>query len=175
MPLIKQLPPTPKPPFQCFHPDKKGTNLLLFEFCIHLHTHQDLKCCKCMGRKLRYGRPCTYDQPSIHTWLAQPHIASIFSKFYLMLAQSWKFGAHCCSSGLTHPAACTRARVPQSFGYVHRPPFYAICSKRVAIDWALAEDSNDIINMLWKWPRKKLEIPHKRLKPRQENPSPLPN
>jgi hypothetical protein len=45
----------------------------------------------------------------------------------------------------------------------------------VAIDWALAEDSNDIINMLWKWPRKKLEIPHKRLKPRQENPSPLPN
>ena len=35
-------PPTPPtPPFRCPHPDKKGTNLLLFKFCIHLHTHQD--------------------------------------------------------------------------------------------------------------------------------------
>jgi len=35
--------PSPKPPFQCPHQTKKGTILLLFEFCIHLHTYQDLK------------------------------------------------------------------------------------------------------------------------------------
>ena len=53
-----------------------------------------------------------------------------------MLAQSWKFGVNCCSIGLTHPAACTGALVLLAFGHVHRPPFYPICSKRVAIDWA---------------------------------------
>ena len=42
--------PSPPPPPQnprCPHPDKKGTNLLLFQIGIHLHTHQDLnlKCC----------------------------------------------------------------------------------------------------------------------------------
>jgi len=37
-------PPPPKiPTTQCSHPDKKGTILLLLEFCIHLHTHQYLK------------------------------------------------------------------------------------------------------------------------------------
>jgi len=118
-------PPTPQTPFQCPHPDKKGTNLLLFKFCIHLHTHQDLKlkCCRVMGQKLRYGRPCTQYLPGTHNWLAQSHIASISSKFhYLMLAQSCEFGVNCCSIGLTHPAACTRAREPLAFGHVHRPP-----------------------------------------------------
>jgi len=52
-------PPTSNPPFRCPHPDKKGTNLLLFQIGIRLHTHQDLKlkCCRVMGQKLRYGRP----------------------------------------------------------------------------------------------------------------------
>ena len=55
---LRDFPP-PKPPFQCPHPNKKGTNLLLFQIGIHLHTHQDLKlkCCRVMGQKLRYGRP----------------------------------------------------------------------------------------------------------------------
>ena len=48
-------PPSLKPPFRCPHQDKKGTNLLLFQIGIHLHTHQDLKlkCCRVMGQKLR--------------------------------------------------------------------------------------------------------------------------
>jgi hypothetical protein len=70
----------PKPPFRCPHPDKKGTNLLQAQIGIHLHTHQDLnlKCCRVIGQKLRYGRPCTRDLPGTHYWLAQSHIASIF-------------------------------------------------------------------------------------------------
>jgi len=77
-------PPPPKPPFRCPHPDKKGTNLLLFQAGIYLHTHQDLKlkCCRVMGQKLRYGRPCTRDLPGTHNWLAQSHIASISSEFH---------------------------------------------------------------------------------------------
>jgi hypothetical protein len=76
--------PPPKPPFQCTHPDRKGTNLLLFKFCIHLHTHQDLKlkCCRVMGQKLGYGRPCTHDLLGTQNWLAQPHIAFISSEFH---------------------------------------------------------------------------------------------
>ena len=31
-------PPPLPPPLQCPHPNKRGTNLLLFKFCIHLHT-----------------------------------------------------------------------------------------------------------------------------------------
>ena len=53
-----------------------------------------------------------------------------------MLAQSWKFGLSSCSIGLTHPVACTGALVPLTIINVHSPPFYPICSKRVAIDWA---------------------------------------
>jgi len=53
--------PPLKPPFQCSHPDKKGTNLLLFKICIHLHTHQDLKLkCRVLGQKLI--------RTSMHTW-----------------------------------------------------------------------------------------------------------
>ena len=72
-------PPTPQTPFQCPHPDKKGTILLLLEFCVHLHTHQylKLKCCIVMGQKLRYGRSCTHNPSGTHNWLAQSHIASI--------------------------------------------------------------------------------------------------
>ena len=89
-----------------------------------------------MGQKLRYGRPCPHESPGTHNWLAQSHIASISSDStdYLVLAQFWKFGVNCCSIGLTHPAACTGAVVPLTFGHV--PPSYPICSKRVAIDWA---------------------------------------
>jgi len=76
--------PPPKPPFQFPHPNKKGTNLLLFQIGIHLHTHQDLKltCCRVMGQKPRYRRPCTRDLLGTHNWLAQSHIASISSEFH---------------------------------------------------------------------------------------------
>jgi len=72
--------PPPKPPFQCPHPNKKGTNLPLFQIGIHLHTHQDLrlKCCRKMGQKLRYGRPCTRDLPGTHNCLAVPHCFYFF-------------------------------------------------------------------------------------------------
>jgi len=73
---LRDLPP--HTPLQCPHPDKKGTNLLLFKFYIHLHTYEDLRltCCRVMGQKLRYGRPNTHDLPGTHNWLAQPHVAS---------------------------------------------------------------------------------------------------
>ena len=72
--------PPPKPPFQCPHPNKNVIILLLYDFCIHLHTHQDLKLQyrRVMGQKLRYGRPCPHDSPGTHNWLAQLHIASFF-------------------------------------------------------------------------------------------------
>jgi len=68
----------------------------------------------------------------MHTWPTQAPISGLLSPIllqflynsieYLMLAQSCKFGVNCCFIGLTHPAACTRARVPLIFGHVHRPP-----------------------------------------------------
>ena len=121
--------PPPNPPFQCPPPNKKGTNLLLLKFCILLHTHQDLnlKCCRGMGQILRYGRPCLNDSPG--TGL---HGSTLLQFFRIPLTIScWHnpgsleglgFRVNCCFIGLTHPAACTRARVPLSFGHVHRPP-----------------------------------------------------
>jgi hypothetical protein len=97
--------------------DEKGTNLSLFKVGIHLHTYQDLKlkCCRVMGQKLKYGRPCTHYLPAgTHYWLAQSHIASISSVFhYLTLAHGtilkvWgKLLLHRLDSprGL-HPSAC---------------------------------------------------------------------
>ena len=114
----------PKSPFLYPHQTKKSTNLLHFSFVIHLHTNQDLKlkCCRTMGQKQRYGRPCTHDLPGTHNWLAQPHIASISSEFHWLsragtILEIW---SECCSIGLTHPTACIRARVPLTFGHVHR-------------------------------------------------------
>ena len=83
-PLLR-APPPPNPPSSTHpHQTKKSTNLLHFSFVIHLHTNQDLKlkCCRTMGQKQRYGRPCTHDLPGTHNWLAQPHIASISSEFH---------------------------------------------------------------------------------------------
>jgi len=78
----------------------------------------------------------TYQAPitGLHSPTLLPFLQN--STDYHMLAQSCKFGANCCFIGLTHPAACTRVRVPLTFGHVHNPPFYPIYSKRVAIDWA---------------------------------------
>jgi len=46
--------------------------------------------------------------PGLHIPTLLPFLQN--STNYLMLAQSWKFGVNCCSIGLTHPAACTRAK-----------------------------------------------------------------
>jgi hypothetical protein len=64
----------------------------------------------------------TYQAPTIGLHSPSLHPFLQISTDYLMLAQSRKFGVNCCSSGLTHPAACTRARVPLTFGHVYRPP-----------------------------------------------------
>ena len=64
----------------------------------------------------------TYQAPitGLHSPALLPF--TLNSTNYLMLAQSWKFGVNTCSIGLTQSAACTRARVPLTFGHVHRPP-----------------------------------------------------
>jgi len=64
----------------------------------------------------------TYQAPT--TGLHSPTLLPFLQIFTdcLMLAQSWKFEVNYCSIGLTHPAACTQARVPLTFGHVHRPP-----------------------------------------------------
>jgi len=64
----------------------------------------------------------TYQAPTtdLHSPTSLPLLQN--STDYLMLAQSWKFEVKCCFIGLTPPAACTRARVPLTFGRVHRPP-----------------------------------------------------
>jgi hypothetical protein len=110
-----RAPPPPKPPFQCPHPDRKGTNLLLFGFCIHLHTHQDLKlkCCRALKQKLRYRRPCTwptrhpqltclasrcFEFPEFQQWLS--HTGTILEVWSEMLLH-W-LDSHCGQ----HPSAC---------------------------------------------------------------------
>jgi hypothetical protein len=111
-------PPKPKlksrrgitpPPFQCPHPDRKGTNLLLFQFCIHLHTVAELWD---KNTDMDAHAHMTYPAPitGLHSPTLLPFLQN--SPDYLMLAQSCKFGVNCCVIGLTHPAACTRVRVP---------------------------------------------------------------
>jgi hypothetical protein len=77
------------------------------------------------GAKTKIRTPMdhmTHQAPT--TGLHSPTLLPFFhySTDYFMLAQPWKFGVNCCSIGLTHPTACTRARVPLTFGHVHIPP-----------------------------------------------------
>ena len=87
--------PPPRPSFQCPHPDKKGTNLLLFRFCIHLHTRQNLKliCRRVRGNNwdMDAHAHMTYQAPTLN--LHSPTLLWFLqnSTDYLMLAQSWKF------------------------------------------------------------------------------------
>ena len=140
----------PKPPFQCPHQTKKGTNLLLFEFYIHLHNYQDLKlkCCRVMGQKLRYGRPCT-------TWpTRQPQLACTASNCFHFFRAPLTISCWHKPGGLEWIAAplawLTPWPTPERtclwiMDMSTDPPFYPICSKRGAIDWAWAEDSDDRI------------------------------
>jgi len=63
----------------------------------------------------------TYQAPitGLHSPTLNPFLQN--STDYLMLAEFWKFGVNCCFIGLTNSAACTRARVPLTFGHVHKP------------------------------------------------------
>ena len=106
-----------------------------------------------MGQKLRYVRPCTHylpPTPGLHSPTLLPFLQNFTD--YLMLAQPWKFEVNCCSSGLTHPAACTRARVPPTYGHVQRTPFSPGLLKKVAVDWDQAKDSNDIFKFRRSYP-----------------------
>ena len=61
--------PPPLTPLLAPPPKQKGYRYSApFQIGIHLHTHQDLKlkCCRFMGQKLRYGRPCTRDLHTRH-------------------------------------------------------------------------------------------------------------
>jgi len=117
--------PPPKTPPSAPTQTKRVPICSFLYSCIHLHTHQDLKlkCCRVIGQKFRYGRPCTHDLPGTHNCLHSPILLPFLQNFtvYLMLTQSWKFGVNCSSIGLAHPAACTRDCVPLTFGHVHRP------------------------------------------------------
>ena len=139
------------PPFRYPHQDKKGTNLLLFQTGIHLHTHQDLKLkrCRVMGENWDTDAHAhvTYQAPitGLHNPTLLPFLQN--STDYLKLAQSCKFGVTCCSIGLTHPAACTLRVCLWLLDISTDPPFNPICSKKVQIDWAWAQDSDDIFEI----------------------------
>jgi len=76
------------------------------------------------GAKMRYGAHAhvTYQAPInvLHSPTLLPFLRN--STEYLMLAQSWKFGVKCCSIGLTHPTACTRARASDFWTCPQTPP-----------------------------------------------------
>jgi len=95
-------------------------------------------------------------------------------------AQLCKFVVRCCSIGLTHPAACTWARMPLTFGHVwtqtpwlldmfgHRPLDFWTCLDTDPLTFGhvevwtqtpWAEDSDDVFTTSWKLPRLKLEPP----------------
>ena len=128
---VHVTPPPPKPPFRCPHPDKKGTNLLLFQTGIYLHTHILIKTWDWSVAEL-WGKfwdtdahaHVTYQAPitGLHNSTLLPFLQN--STDYFMVALFCKFGVNCWSIGLTYPVACTRARVPLTFGQVHRPPPY---------------------------------------------------
>ena len=103
----------------------------------------------------------TYQAPitGLHNPTLLPFLQN--STDYLKLAQSCKFGVTCCSIGLTHPAACTLRVCLWLLDISTDPPFNPICSKKVQIDWAWAQDSDDIFTISWEWPRKKLKTPQK--------------
>jgi hypothetical protein len=169
----------PKPPFQCSHPNKKGTILYFFlksaSICILIKTW-NYNAAELMGKNWDTD---AHAHMTHHWWLSHQapitglHNSTLLPFFqsstdYFMLAQSWKFGVNCCSIGLTHPAACTRALVPLTFGHVHRPrpPFYPNCSKRVPIDWVWAEDFGDIL---------KIQVDFGRGRPKNFGPPPHPS
>ena len=171
-------PEGPPTPFQCPHQTKKGTNLLLFNsvsirILIKTWNWSVVE----LWAKTEIQTPMHYmTYQTTTTAMHSPKLLLFLqnSTDYLKLAQSWKLGVNCCSIGSTQPAACTEALVPLTFGHVHRPPFYPICLKSLAIDWAWAEDSNDMFKISWEWPRKKLETPQK-LNHNGGTPPPLPD
>jgi len=122
--MIFGLDPPHKPPFR--RPDKKSTNLLLFQIGIRVHTHQDLYWSVAELWDKNWDPDAlafvTYQAPitGLHSPTLLPFLET--STDYFMLAQSCKLWVNFSFIGLTHPAACNGARVPLTFGHVHNPP-----------------------------------------------------
>jgi hypothetical protein len=120
-------PPTPQTPLPVLPPRQKRVPICSFinsaSICILIKTWYWIVA-ELWGKNWDTDAHAhmTYQAPT--TGLHSPTLLSFLQKptDYLMLTQSWKFGVNCCSSGLTHPAACTRARVPLTFGHAHRLP-----------------------------------------------------
>jgi len=150
-------PPTPQ---YCSPWDEKGTILLLFNFCIHLHTYQDmqLKWYSVIGQKLRYRRPCTHDLPSTHNWLTQPHIAS-FLQISTILCWHYPGSLEWIAAPLSWltPQPAPKRVCLWLVGLSTDPPISLISSKRVPIDNLRAQESIDRFKTSWKWLREFLE------------------
>jgi hypothetical protein len=161
--------PPPKPPFQSPHPDRMGTNLLLF-WILHPSAYS-LR--PETGLLQSYGAKTEVQTP-MHTWPTRhpqltctaPHRFHFFR--ILLIISCWhnpgslKWNAASLAWLLPRPApehVCLWL-----LDVSIDPPFYPICSNKVAIDWAWAKDSNDIFKLSWKWPRNKLETSRKKLK-----------
>jgi len=130
-----------------------------------------------MRQKLRYGRPCTHDLPGTHNWLAQLHIASFFrvpltiSCWHNPGSLEWVAAPLAWLTPRPAPERLCLWLLDMSTD----PPFYPICSKRVTINWAWAEDSDDMFRILWEWPRKKTgDPPPKTLTTSGDRPTPSP-
>ena len=81
----------------------------------------------------------TYQAPitGLHSPTLLPFLQN--STDYFMMAQSCQFKVNCCFICLTCPTACTRVRVPLTFGHVHKPsPLNPMYPKRVPFNryWA---------------------------------------
>ena len=122
--------PPPQTPLPVPSPRQKGYQPAPFEFCIHLHTHQDLKCCRVLGQKVRYGRPCT--RTTRHPQLACTalHCFQFFSipPVIILIPLSIYAGTNLVWSGLLfqwldsprglHPSTCASL----TCGHVYRHP-----------------------------------------------------
>jgi len=168
--------PPPIPPFQCPYPDKKGTNLLPVNpasICILTKTRNWIVA-ELWGKNwdtdahthMTYQAPT----PGLHSPTQLPVLQN--STDFLMLAQPWKFGVNCCSSGLNHPAACTQARVPLTFGHAHRPPLSPSLLKKSANRLNLSWISAGIFKILKEWPSKYLGGVSKKYPPQIPPPPP---
>jgi len=146
-------PLTPQTPLPVLPPKQKGYHSVFFlksaSICILIKTW-NYNAAELWGKNWDTDAHAHMTHQAPITGLHNPTLLPFFqsSTDYFMLAQSWKFGVNCCSICLTHPAACTLAPVPLTFGHVHiPPPFYPNCSKRVPIDWVWAEDSDHIFKI----------------------------
>eukprot|EP00983_Pelagomonas_calceolata_P001597 53467-Pelagomonas_calceolata.AAC.3 len=102
-----------------------GTNLLLFQFSIHLHTQHNEKLIrgKVMGQKLSSGRPYIPALPGTHNWLVCPQTALLSSPsnnalYVVTILEVWIGLLHLCIYTL---ATHTLARMALTPSHAHKP------------------------------------------------------